>query len=128
MTNQNYDDFPTVMRFAFLISLTSAAALRLARKFMPLPSPQTVYNHYKEYMKSAKTCLSKLENLDSQISTFIGMNNLQEVAPVSVAVDVMATSADRSSLPSKDADYSFVIYDQALDQAYRCLPLHVIRT
>jgi hypothetical protein len=56
------------------------------------------------------------------------MNNLQEGAPVSIAADAMAMSADRSYPPSKDADYSFVIYGQPLDRAYRCLPLHVLRT
>jgi hypothetical protein len=43
------------------------------------------------------------------------MNNLQEGAPVSVAVGAMAMSADRSYLPSKDTDYSFVIYGQPSD-------------
>jgi hypothetical protein len=128
MTNRNYDDFPTVIRFTFLICLTSAAILRLAKKFIPLPSPKTVHNHYKKHMKGTSTGLSELENFDNQISTFIGMNTLQERAPASVAVDGMVMSADRSYLPSKDTDYSFVIYDQPLDRAYRCLPLHVITT
>jgi hypothetical protein len=75
MTNRNHDDYSTVIGFIFLISPTSLAALPLARKVMPFPSPKTVYNHYKEHMKSTKACLSELENLGSQISTFIGMNN-----------------------------------------------------
>jgi hypothetical protein len=124
--NRNYTNFPMVLDFAFLLSSTSRAALRLARRFMPLPCPNTVYAYYKDHLKAAESSLTNIENLDDQITTFIKMNKLPEHAPVSVAVDAMAMSPDRSYLPAKDADYSFVIYGQPLDRKYRCLPLHVI--
>jgi hypothetical protein len=126
MASLNYDDFPTLLQFAFLLSSTCAASLRLARLFMHLPCQKTVYNKYKRTMKDTKSGLSDLQNLDRQIDTFIGMNHLPNEEPVSVAVDAMAMSPDRAYLPGKNADYSFVIYGQPLNRQYRCLPLHVI--
>jgi hypothetical protein len=67
-----------------------------------------------------------LENLDGQIDTFIQMNRLPQIKRVSVAVNAMAMSPDRSYLPGQNANYSFVIYGQPLGRKYRCLPLHVI--
>jgi hypothetical protein len=126
MTNRNDSNFPTVLRFAFLLSSTSAASLRLARRFMRLPCPTTVSNCSKSEIDNARCSLSEMDNLDDQITTFIQMNSLPAGTPVSVAVDAMAMSADRSCLPGKAADHSFVIYGQPLDRRYRCLPLHVI--
>jgi hypothetical protein len=128
MTNRNYDNFPTLLQFSFLISSTSTASLRLARLFMQLPCGKTVYNRYKGRMQEAKSGLSQLANLDAQIDTFIEMNKLPQngTERVSVAVDAMAMTPDRSNLPRKNADYSFVIYGQPLNRNYRCLPLHVI--
>jgi hypothetical protein len=108
--NRRFDKFPTVLRSAFLVSSTSRAALRLGMNFMPLPCPNKVYNHYMDKLKDAESALSNIEKLDDQIATFIEMNQLPEHMPVSVAVDPMPMTHDRSYLPGKNADYSFVIY------------------
>jgi hypothetical protein len=76
MTNRNYSNFPTVLRFAFLLSSTSAASLRLARRFMRLPCPTTVSHYYKSEIDNARCSLSEMDNLDDQITTFIQMNSL----------------------------------------------------
>jgi hypothetical protein len=72
--DRRFDKFPTVLRFAFLISSTSRAALRLATNFMPLPCPNTVYNHFLDKLKDAESALSNIEKLVDQIATSIEMN------------------------------------------------------
>jgi hypothetical protein len=67
-----------------------------------------------------------IDKVDDQITTLVEMNSLPDGAFISVAVDAMAMSPDRSHLPGKTADDSFVIYGQPLDRQFRCLPLHVI--
>jgi hypothetical protein len=110
--NRRSDKFCTVVRVAFLISSTSRAALRLTTNFMPLPCPNNGYNHYMDKLKNTESALSNIEKLDAQIATFIEMNQLSVRAPVPVAVDAVAMAHDRSYVPGKNADYSFVIYDQ----------------
>jgi hypothetical protein len=77
-------------------------------------------------LKDAESALSNIEKLDGQIATFIKMNQMPEHGPVSVAMDAVAMTHDRSYLPGKNVDYSFVIYSQPLDRNDRCLPLHVV--
>jgi hypothetical protein len=66
------------------------------------------------------------QQTDDQFTAFVEMNGLPDGAFVSVAVDAMAMTPDRSYFPGKAADYSFVISGQPLDQRLKCLPLHVI--
>jgi hypothetical protein len=74
LASLNDHDFPTLLRFASLLSPTCAASLRFARLFMRLSCQKTVYNKYKRTTKDTTSGLSDLENLDCQIDTFIGMN------------------------------------------------------
>jgi hypothetical protein len=120
--NRRFDKFPTVLRFALLISPISRAALRLVTNFMPLPCPNTAYNHYLDKLKDAESALSNIEKLDDRIAIFMEKNQLPDHAPVSVARDAMTMTHYPSYLPGKNADHSFVIYGQPLDRNYRCFP------
>jgi hypothetical protein len=90
---------------------------------MPLPCPNTVYNLNIGKLQHAESAVSNIERLDEQIDTFVKMNDLPEHAPVSIAVDAMTLSHDRSYLPGKNA---FVISRQPLNQNCRRFPLHVV--
>jgi hypothetical protein len=124
--NRDYSQFPTVLRFSFLLSLTSRAALRLARWFMTLPCQTTVLEYYKDETTTVQSSLTNLDCLEGQIDTFIKMSKLPAGELTSLADDAMAKSADRFYLPGKEASYSFVLYGQPLDRHCRCLPLYVL--
>jgi hypothetical protein len=93
---------------------------------MPLSCPKTGYNHSKIRVKNAKSALLNINKLADQITTFLEVNSFPDGIFISVSVDVMTMSPNRSSLPSNATDYSFVIYGQLLDRRFQCLPLHVI--
>jgi hypothetical protein len=71
ITHRKYSDLPTVLRFAYLHSSTSAAVLRFAWRVLPLLCTKIVFHHYESQMKQAKSFLSPIENLCGRISTFI---------------------------------------------------------
>jgi hypothetical protein len=93
---------------------------------MTLLCQTTVSEYSKDETATVQSSLTNLECLEGQIDTFIKMNKLPASAPVSLAVDAMAMSADRFYLPGKVASSSFVLYGQLLDRQCWCLPLHVL--
>jgi hypothetical protein len=55
------------------------------------------------------------------------LSGVKDSAAVSVAVDAMAMSPDRSCLAAKSSDYLFVFYAQPLERPNKCLALHIYR-
>jgi hypothetical protein len=103
--NRKFAEFPTVRRFAFLLSSTSRSALRLARHFLPLPCPKTACHHDQARVTNAKSALMDINRLDDQITAFVEINGLRDDAFVSVAADAMTMTPDRSCLPGNAPDY-----------------------
>jgi hypothetical protein len=99
-TNRNFANFPTVLQFAFLLS-SSSRATPPAGRLMPLPCPKPVDNYSRTQAKTAESALLDINQLDDQIRAFVAMNNCLEETFMSIAVDGMATTADRSYLPGK---------------------------
>jgi hypothetical protein len=121
-----HDRHPTALKFGFRLSSISRPDLRLAKNFIPVPFQKAISNHYNDKVVSAQNVLKDITELDDEISLFITMNNFLPRSVVSVALDARAMNRDRSYLPSKDADYTFVIYGQPFDRRYQCMPLHTI--
>jgi hypothetical protein len=123
---RRYAESPLSMQFAFLLSSISERALNIARYFLPLPGPRTVFSHYHPLMKKIASDLTQAEGVRARIEDFVTLNNLTPESPVSVSCDAMAMNADGSTLPAEDSQDAFVIYGQPLDRRQRCMPLHVI--
>jgi hypothetical protein len=124
--NRNFANFPTVQEFAFLLCSSSRAALRLARRFRPLPCPKTVHNDDKTQVKTENSALSDINQLDDQIRAFVAMDNFPDEAFMSVGVEAMAMTPDRSYLRGKGEDHCFVTHGEPLDRRFKSLPLHVV--
>jgi hypothetical protein len=75
------------------------------RQFLPLPSEPTIHTFFREHKDES--------------------TNLPEHSILSVAVDAIAMNPDHSYLPTREAEYAFVIFVQPFDRRYRCFPLHV---
>jgi hypothetical protein len=93
---------------------------------MPLPCPKTVDNSDRTQVKTAKSPLLDINQLHDQIRALVAMNNFPDERFMSVGVDGMAMTPDRSYLPGKGVDDCFVIYGQPLDRWFKCLPFHVV--
>jgi hypothetical protein len=78
-------------------------------------------------IKQVQDQLLDPQKLDARISAFIAVNDLPPGYPVSLAVDAMALTPNRSCLPSERPEYSFVMNGQPLDRQYKYLPLHPIK-
>jgi hypothetical protein len=123
---RRYADFPLSLRFAYLLSTVSDRALNIARFFLPLPGPSTVYRYFHQDVAEMGRQLTNEESITAQIDQFGRLNELNPETPVSVSIDAMATNSDGFTLPAADSQYAFVIYGQPLDRRKRCMPIHVI--
>jgi hypothetical protein len=124
---RRYANCEITTRFAFLLTSLSRPALRLARRFIPLPSERTLYNCYHRRLEAAAANLINLALVDQQVQMFIEANRLPDNSVISVAIDAMAMNSDRSTLPASEADYVFVIFAQPVERHFHCLPIHVIQ-
>jgi hypothetical protein len=123
---RRYISCPISLQFAFLLACLSHQALELARKFIPLPSYKTIQNHYGPQIGRLVARLSDLGQLDDLIQHATEVNALPPATAVSLAVDAMAMTAERTHLPSADCETAFVIDAQPLDARLKCFPLHVM--
>jgi hypothetical protein len=114
------------LKFRFLLSSFSRSARRPATNFIPLPSQKTIFAHCKDLIAAAECSLPYVSKIDEKISLFIDLNKRPPDSVVLVAIDAVAMNPDRSYLPSKGADYGFVIDGQPLDRRDRCFLPHAI--
>jgi hypothetical protein len=125
---RSYADAPLTLKLAYLLSTISDRALNIARHFLPLPGPKTIFRHYNRDVTKIAQRLQSQDQINDQISDFVKLNDLSPETPISVSIDAMAMNPDQSTLPAAQGQYAFVIYGQPLDRRKRCMPLHVINT
>jgi hypothetical protein len=121
----SWDDFPISLSLGFIFSSLSRPALKLAYSFLPLPSESTISRRFNPLIAEHEKLLKDIANLESRVDLFIKLSGVKKNAAVSVAVDAMAMSPDRSCLAAKSSDYLFVFYAQPLDRRDKCFPLHI---
>jgi hypothetical protein len=120
-------DYPMSLSAAFLLESISRPALGIARHFWPLPSDSTVYRHYSGALNQQESNLTDQCKIQEQVDVFMKLSGVCKDDIVSVAVDAMAMSPDRSCLGAKSSDYVFVYYAQPLLRRNKCMALHVHR-
>jgi hypothetical protein len=123
----DYAEYPLSLSLGFLLCSLSRPALRLARRFIPLPSDATIYRHYHHILDQQEDNLKCKSKLEQQIDLFMELSGVEPGDVVSVAVDAMSMSPDRSCLSAKASDYLFVYYAQPLARPKKCFALHVLR-
>jgi hypothetical protein len=99
----------------------------LARLFFVLPCDTTLYNRFHVQLDEIKNSLLGPEHIVEQVDIFMRVSGVQPKDLVSVAVDAMAMTPERSSVGAKSSDYMFVIYAQPLDRRSKCFPVHVVQ-
>jgi hypothetical protein len=122
-----WTDFPLSLSLAFILCSLSRPALRFVRKFIPLPCERTIYNHFGAALHALENNLIDGLTIEPQIDLFMQLSGVTAEEVVSVAVDAMAMSPDRSCFAAKARDYLFVFYAQPLARPKKCFPLHVLR-
>jgi hypothetical protein len=100
---------PIPLQFTFLLACLSRQALDLARKFLLLPSYKTIQNHSGPQIGRLVAHLSDVGELDDLIQHATEVNALPPARAVSLAVDAIAMTAERTCLPSADFETAFVV-------------------
>jgi hypothetical protein len=80
---------------------------------------------FRQQKEAISTQLIDIKHVEDQIELFKQITKLPKRAFVSLAVDAIAMNPDRSYLPTKNSDYTFVVFVQPLDRNFRCFPLHI---
>jgi hypothetical protein len=93
---RQYLDCPISLRFAFLVASLPGQARDLARKFVPLPSYETVQNHYGPQITRIMAHLSDSAELADFIGHEMEAHAITRGAVVSLAIDAMAMRAQHN--------------------------------
>jgi hypothetical protein len=120
-----WSQYPVSLSFGFLLCSLSRPALRLARSFLPLPSESTLYRYFGHDINEQEANIEMSSKIPTRIDLFMKLSGVQPGDVVSVAVDAMAMSPDRSCLAAHSSDYLLVFYAQPLARPNKCLALHV---
>jgi hypothetical protein len=108
-------------------SSLSRPALELARRFLLLPCYSTIMRHIDHDISSHERNLRQETKMRDEVGLFKEVSRIEQGDIVSVAVDAMVMSTDRSCLVAKSGDDLFVFYAQPLARSKKSIALHVFR-
>jgi hypothetical protein len=113
------------VKLGFPVFSLSRPVLQLLGRYLPFPCEKTIHRWFHTPKEQVIRQLTHLDQIDEQIQLFMKAINLPPNSVASLVVNVIAMNPDRSHLPSKGFEHTFVIFSQQLDRQYRCLHVHI---
>jgi hypothetical protein len=115
---------------AVVVMFRSRSTYEFMRQFLPLPAPNSIYEHFRDSVHASLARLKSIDQVESYLKAQIALH--PEIAAGAVlAVDAVSCSSTfigMKAIERCDTRYLFVVNLQPIAPIAKCFPLFVIRS